>query len=359
MRIPFAKSLWASFLSAEALDVFFRSGGQGVRIFFVISGYLITVTSLKRWGELGRLNARTFYRIRFARIAPCLGLLLLTLSVLHLLRVDGYEIDAKVSTLPRALVSALTFHVNWLEGAYGYLPGAWDILWTLSVEEMFYLFFPVACICLRKTKYLVPLLLAFVILGPFSRTVFTDSAIWKSKAYLSCMDGIAFGCLAALSARTIKLKAQTSRLIFVFGSALALFVLVFRGTASRLGLSAAGLNPTVLALGTALVLLALSPLANERPALPLPRFRILRGFGINSYEIYLTHMFVVLAATTLFNALAPSPDSAPLWHLAVLCSSLLVGDFLRKYFSEPMNRWLRNQKLRLTSMPASVASRSR
>ena len=86
--------------------------------------------------------AGKFYRIRFARIAPLLLLLLAVLSLLHLGNVQGFRIPAKTTTLPRALFAALTYHLNWLEALHGYLPGNWDVLWSLSVEEMFYLFFP-------------------------------------------------------------------------------------------------------------------------------------------------------------------------------------------------------------------------
>src|ERR1700743_1036413 len=56
-----------------------RNGGNGVTVFFALSGFLITLTSLKRFGGLERMRPGMFYRIRFARIAP---LLLLTLAVL-------------------------------------------------------------------------------------------------------------------------------------------------------------------------------------------------------------------------------------------------------------------------------------
>ena len=46
------------------------NGGNGVTVFFAVSGFLITLTSLRRFGSLGGLRPWTFYRIRFARIMP-------------------------------------------------------------------------------------------------------------------------------------------------------------------------------------------------------------------------------------------------------------------------------------------------
>ena len=130
----------------------FTNGDNGVTLFFAISGFLITLTSIRRFGSLAAMRPAIFYRIRFARIAPLLFLLLAVLSVLHLAGVDGFRISPKVATLPQALFAALTFHINWLEAsAHAYLPANWDVLWSLSVEEMFYLFFPLLCLCLFQT----------------------------------------------------------------------------------------------------------------------------------------------------------------------------------------------------------------
>ena len=83
-----------------------------------------------------------FYRIRFARIAPLLVLIVAVLSALALAHVEGFQFSHKRAPLWRAVVSAFTFHLNWLEARFGYLPANWDVMWSLSIEEVFYLFFP-------------------------------------------------------------------------------------------------------------------------------------------------------------------------------------------------------------------------
>jgi peptidoglycan/LPS O-acetylase OafA/YrhL len=115
-------------------------GQAGVQIFFAVSGFLITATSIQRWGTLAKVGLRDFYLIRFARIAPLLLTLLGVLSILHLLKVNHYVVSQKDGGLPNALFAALTFRTGLLEATAGYLPGNWDILWSLSVEELFYLF---------------------------------------------------------------------------------------------------------------------------------------------------------------------------------------------------------------------------
>ena len=141
MQLLFAHVPYTRGLPKQLVWSLVWNGQQGVQIFFAVSGFLITATSLRRWKSLDRVSVADFYRLRFARIAPLLLGLLAILSVLHLAHVPHFVVRPETGGLGRALVAALTFHVNWLEASRGYLPGNWDILWSLSVEETFYLAF--------------------------------------------------------------------------------------------------------------------------------------------------------------------------------------------------------------------------
>ena len=86
--------------------MFFWSGYYSVIAFFVISRFLITSLSLRRWGTLDSISPRAFYRLRVARILPCLLLLLAVLSVLHLAGSADFIVNPERASLPRALVAA-------------------------------------------------------------------------------------------------------------------------------------------------------------------------------------------------------------------------------------------------------------
>src|SRR6266436_3286501 len=202
MRLLRAKVPYLQGLPHQLVNSLVWNGQPGVQIFFAVSGFLITSTTLRRWDSLSHVSVRDFYLLRFARIAPLLLLLLALLSILHFAQVKYFVVSAKTGGLGRALVAALTFHVNVLEARRGYLPGNWDILWSLSVEEMFYLFFPVVARLFGRGKLFIAALLGFVALGPFARTVFTHgNETWKEYSYLGGMDAIALGCLTALVVR--------------------------------------------------------------------------------------------------------------------------------------------------------------
>lgn len=162
----------------------FSNGNNGVTVFFALSGFLIATTSLRRFGALERLRPGAFYRLRFARIAPLLLLVLAILAALHLASAPEFTIRPDRASLPRALLAALTFHLNWLEAARGWLPPAWDILWSLSIEEMFYLAFPLACALLlpRSRPLFFALLVALLLAGPWPRSFREPSEIWQEKS---------------------------------------------------------------------------------------------------------------------------------------------------------------------------------
>ena len=330
----------ATLLPKPVARVVFWSGYYGVIVFFVISGFLITSLSLRRWQSLPRIEARAFYAMRCARIFPCLLALIAVLSVLHLAGFADYAIDPAKSSLPRAIVAALTFHFNWLEGTRGYLPGSWDVLWSLSIEEAFYVFFPLVCIALRSERAIVIALLGFVVFGPVSRVFDAASEPWDEYAYLSCMDGIAFGCLAALVQARRSIPIPALRATFAVGLAMVALVIAFRSTTNAIGLVSTGLYITVLEAGTALVLIAVAGGVGERWS-ARGIFATLGFVGTRSYEIYLTHMFVVFSTVAVFKAVNADLAFVGVWYAVAVAVSIALGDFVARGFSFPMNRAIR------------------
>lgn len=320
-------------------QVLFWSGYYAVVVFFVISGFLITGLSIRRWGPLGQIQLGRFYRMRAARILPCLLLLLIVSSVLHAARIRGFMIDPSRASLAQALWSALTFRINYLEGHHGYLPGNWDILWSLSVEESFYLVFPLVCLLLRRESILMLAATCLLVIGPISRTLLAAQDPWWQYSYFSCVDAIAFGCLTALVCARIRSRKAVLWTALIAGAAVACLVIAGCNEDSHDGLARYGLNVTLLEAAVAMMLLAFGNGIGNR--LLSAGTGWLRRIGHSSYEIYLLHMIVVLALMDFINRLRPARWTIPLWYGAMLVGSVSAGQLLARRYSEPLNRWLR------------------
>jgi peptidoglycan/LPS O-acetylase OafA/YrhL len=334
-----------------------RNGGNGVTIFFAISGFLIMLTSIRRFGGLRHMRPRLFYRIRFARIAPLLLLILSVLSLLHWASLysqafDSWHIKQEIG-LPRALFSALTFHLNWLEAKTGYLPANWDVMWSLSVEEMFYLFFPLVCVAfvgerspLRRFGW-PPLFLvaaALLVLGPWARAVWITNDIGQEKSYLGGMNAIAMGCLAALLCDRLS-HIPGLRRGWIYAAEIVGWVLIaWMATWPRWVwlhvishfLARTDLDDTALPLGVCLVMVA-TVLRGSRGGgwLTAP----VRWFGRHSYEVYLTHEFLVLLGVMIF--LRWHGARPGIWTVLITLLTAPLGWAATRWFSEPMNRFLR------------------
>ena len=333
----------------------FTQGGNGVSAFFSISGFLITLVSFRRFGKLESISLKTFYRIRFARIAPLLFLLLALLSVLHLYGPAGFHIRPSVGSLPHALFAALTFQTNWFEAVHGWLPASWSVLWSLSVEEMFYLFFPLLCAILlprRWGKAIFFAVLVFLIgFGPFARTPwYTSNAIWGYQSYLGNLDNVALGCLFGLIAHRLSMSSSFLRsrwplYVQILGSAMILFIVdwmwprVIFGWHIKRALGTSGTDVTVLGLGVCLVMLGSVLRESRGSRLTLP----IRWLGRYSYEVYLTHDLVIIALFTLYTKIHHGPVTA--WIIAAIVLSGVVGHYISALFSEPLNRLLRGAPL--------------
>ncbi|SNC60514.1 Peptidoglycan/LPS O-acetylase OafA/YrhL, contains acyltransferase and SGNH-hydrolase domains [Kytococcus aerolatus] len=123
-------------------------GFIGVDVFFVISGFLITTLLLREVRRNGYMNMTTFWLRRIRRLLPALVVLLVVCTALVLV-VDLWRGGDLRVGLGRQILGGLTFTTNWVEILHGtsYFdqnqPVLYKTLWSLSVEEQFYLFWPI------------------------------------------------------------------------------------------------------------------------------------------------------------------------------------------------------------------------
>jgi peptidoglycan/LPS O-acetylase OafA/YrhL len=119
-------------------------GFLGVDVFFVLSGYLITDLLVTQRGRLGRLDLRSFWTRRARRLLPALAVVLIAVTA----AVAVLEPDQLAGLRP-ALLAAVTYSSNWFQAGQhvSYFasfgpPPPLQHLWSLAIEEQFYLAWP-------------------------------------------------------------------------------------------------------------------------------------------------------------------------------------------------------------------------
>lgn len=344
LRIPLSHTNLAAWVPRSLLADLNFNGYEAVFVFFVISGFLIAGNSLRRWGPLHRIDLRAFYAQRFARIMPCLLALVVVLAIFDRLGLHDYVIRHPGQSLGRAVVAALGLHLNWYEGRTGYLPGNWDVLWSLSIEEAFYLGFPLVCLASRRTWVLVPLLLVLALSLPDTRAALQGNPVWQEKAYLPGMAAIATGVLGALIVRYASVPRRVFIALLCIAGAAGLGAVLVAGTM----IWSTWQNGYMLLLTFSVLCLVMGSYWREQAGWgrTLPGLGWLRACGRLSYEIYLTHMFVVYAAVRMYRAAGGHIESGYLWYLPIIVLCWLLGWVAAKYFSIPLDRKLRQRLLK-------------
>ncbi len=315
-----------------------RNGNYGVTMFFVISGFLITQHALQRSGSLAQIKLKDFYIRRIARIIPCLVLLVLMVTLLGSLGLKPFlnqaPNDIEVS-YGLTVLSVFTFWMNILIIENGWVNYALGVLWSLSVEEVFYLAFPVLCVLLGRGKGFILFLLAVICYAPYFRSLHAGE---ESGAYLyhyfSSFDGIAIGCVMALYAQYFKGTLVHAKLITAITALLmcALYLYAPIKEVSTWGIS-------LFALLTALLIFCFTQ--DSQTQVSSLSSKILVWIGQRSYEMYLFHLIIL----GLFKVLYFPKETLPAEKLMLLPVYFILVFILswaiEKYYSTPLNLKIR------------------
>jgi peptidoglycan/LPS O-acetylase OafA/YrhL len=203
-------------VASSSLGFLTKWGGTGVDLFFVISGFLITLLLIRERSKTGTVSLKGFYVRRALRILPAYGFFLAGLALLSSLN--------RVSVDTGDWLRALTYTVNCKRGMNCNV----GHLWSLCVEEHFYLTWPFLLLLVGATRsWLIALACAF--LAPFCRLViyvyFRDS-LDEDYFTLARMDVIAVGCLLAMAVTTPSICDRMRILAFTPKIGLVFFILV-------------------------------------------------------------------------------------------------------------------------------------
>jgi peptidoglycan/LPS O-acetylase OafA/YrhL len=297
-HFPFSVRRWATAIPGNA--------SLGVSIFFVISGFLITHLLLREQQKTGRISLPGFYVRRFFRIMPAYYTFLICLIVLprlphvhyfHWLKLDNYSLGA-----------AALFITNYSPHSFGEWVGH---TWSLSVEEQFYLFWPLL-LSLVGRKQGGRIAVALIVAAPLVRIaswfwVPHESIFWHRIPILlhTRVDSLMFGCATAIFYASESFQAMIRRAfaLRVHWAAFAFMFLVspYLEVWSEPSIKVAAPPAPYLTLagysleGVCIVLLLVWAVQNiEHPVGRLLNWKPVVHVGLISYSLYLwQQLFIV------------------------------------------------------------------
>ena len=283
-----------------------KGGYIGVDIFFVISGFLITLVIRSSYIE-GRFSLVDFYRRRARRLLPALFVVVLSTLAAGavFLSPNGYL------QLGKSVIPALGFVSNfYFSNNVDYFDADAEKqpllhTWSLSVEEQFYLIYPLVLVAiLRRGERSWPVsMMAVTVLSTMvlSEALVRYDPSWSYFASPARAFELLIGCSAALLSTRFSLPSLQANLLSAGGAALMVGSLLLIGRESAFP----GLLAALPCLGTAAILLAG---ANNRPvASRILANPLLVMVGNVSYSMYLWHWPILALARSNFGLILPSP----------------------------------------------------
>ena len=321
----------------------FPGGFLGVDVFFVLSGYLITDLLVAQRDRVGHLDLRGFWARRVRRLLPALAVLLVVVTAATAI----IEPD-QLTALRKALIAAVTYSSNWWQALAhrSYFdqfgpPPPLQHLWSLAIEEQFYLVWPLILILVlitcesRRIRAGIAWLLA--VLSAVVMAVIYVPGADPSRVYYGTdthASALLIGSALALSWPLRRLqglpreKTQAMDALGLAGITLLGWAMGhYSGTDSAL--YPAGMLIAALAAGGVVLAAASTGVMSW-----LLGWAPLRWLGVRSYGVYLWH-WPVIALTTV--ALRPQRTGAWIWLAEALIAIGLAAASWR-WIEEPIIR---------------------
>lgn len=288
------------------------NGGTGVAIFFVLSGFLITYFLVLEYDNTGKINIQKFYLRRVLRIWPLYyAVLLFTFIVYPLLKT--------IVHLNHQLCSNILYHISFLSNfdvinVEKLCPGndalSQNTTWSVSVEEQFYLFWPVIFIMTPKKIWLYVVLLISGISLWFRMVNISDNEILYFHTISVLIYLATGGGVALLINKSAKLRS-------FFESVNTLYHIVFFLLATGLLFCdniffALPYGKAFYALLTAIcfgLIIASQALTKSNSMLNLGNFKFASSYGKYTYGMYLLHSIVITLLDVVVRVLKVKTDS--------------------------------------------------
>jgi peptidoglycan/LPS O-acetylase OafA/YrhL len=274
-------------------SAFLPSGYFGVDVFFVLSGFLITSLILREWMTTGEVRLKQFYIRRALRLGPALIVVLLAASIYETV----YRPYLGVENIFIRSSYALLYVANWV---WALQPdrqalGSLLALWSLSIEEQFYLVWPVTLVLLlrRRVKigYIGVFLFVLIVASVARRYFLSEAGAHPFRLYAgtdSHADPILLGCLLSIVVHGVSSEAWKRVRPWLAASAPVAMIGLLGMVVLFNYPSESVLSVTGVAVLTGLLILYVT-VAPARIVISIFQWAALVWLGKISYSLYLWH----------------------------------------------------------------------
>lgn len=281
-------------------------GGLGVTVFFFVSGFLITSLLIEERERAGKIDLYKFYLRRFWRLLPPLFFFLI-LSIVLILTVNHSIKIAEVLSVIFYFANYYKVLVHYVTLADYQYPSPFYILWSLAIEEHFYIIFSPLLAFTYKSKNYFKIVVIFLFLPLVIRILIADlfPSMLRDGGYNFCatetrIDSIAFGCFMAYifhSADFIFLKKILLNNYSLFLSVFIIFgSLLFRDLYFRETFRYSVQNISLLVVVSNIVYGSSSPIKKVKIFLSN---KLMVFIGKLSYSLYLQHWLALIIVSLL------------------------------------------------------------
>jgi peptidoglycan/LPS O-acetylase OafA/YrhL len=262
-----------------------EAGAYGLDLFFALSAYLITELLLREYASRGSFSVSAFYVRRALRIWPLyFTFLLLTVSVVPLI------IPAEKFG-PAYIISFALFFGNWVCAVMGIPFSVAGPLWSISVEEQFYIGWPLL-LRFAGINRIKQLAVAMLVLAIVTRVILAivgvqHPGVWCNT--IARLDPIALGALVAflLNGRAPEIRNRVRLLMCVVAVAGWWLIARFLSPDGPSSVATYGLS------ALASVVLLIAVLRTDAPLLRVPPLSWIVYLGRISYGLYVYHLFAL------------------------------------------------------------------